>query len=55
MDPDFTTACKYYYAAENGDQLLLNTEYCECSLMEEKNPLEEQSDGNDLPRFYEQI
>lgn len=50
---DFETACHYFYLAKDGTKQLLNTEYCECSLMQEKPADEPQEDGDDLPRFYE--
>jgi hypothetical protein len=37
---DFDSACKYYYKDDSGDQLI-GSEYCECSLMEEIVPGEE--------------
>jgi len=52
---DFMSACKYFYTDADGNDQLLQTEYCECSLMEEKDPSEPDDDGSDLPRFYDQI
>ena len=40
VDDDFETACQYQYVDANGNQQLLRSEYCECSLMEEKEPEE---------------
>ena len=50
----FDEACKYYYKASDGTENILNSEYCECSLMEEKDASEPQDDGSSLPLFKPQ-
>jgi len=40
-DDDLESACKYYYS----DTEVINSEICECSLMEEYEP------GTDMPEY----
>lgn len=46
---DFNEACKYYYTDAEGNDQFISSEYCECSLMEEKNPEDPQDDASELP------
>ena len=52
---DFEEACKYYFTDEDtGDDVLIQSEYCECSLMEEIEP--DADDEEEPPLiFYDQI
>jgi len=46
----YTDACKYYYL-DGSTEKLLNSDYCECSLMEEKKPNEKVIDPKTLPKL----
>lgn len=43
-------ACKYYYL-DGQTEKLINSDYCECSLMEEKNSNADDIDPKTLPRL----
>jgi len=46
----YTNACKYYYL-DGLTEKIINSDYCECSLMHEKKSDAEDIDPNTLPRL----
>jgi len=43
-------ACKYYYL-DGQTEKIINSDYCECSLMEEKNSNADDIDPKTLPKL----